>query len=48
MNIHRHVRFLGDGLLNLELTSEALEGFFQGYRDIGHKLKGIRDIFVNI
>ena len=26
---------------------EALEGFY-GYRDIDHKIKAIRDIFVNI
>ena len=29
------------------MFTEALEGFL-GYMDIGQKLKGIKDIFVNI
>ena len=29
-------------------TDEALEGFLGGYRDVGRKLKGIRDVFANI
>ena len=31
----------------MDTNNEALEGF-EAYRDIGHQLKGIRDIFVNI
>ena len=31
--------FLGDGVLNLELTSEALEGFF---RDTGILAKNVK------